>query len=1067
VAGVSTALPAGVETSIFMVPNGTAVAGLRAGLTNQLTAGGWAKFSPTSAYPTIADPNVVLDGATQTANVGDTNSGYVGTGGTVGVSGTTLAQFDKPEVEIYLGNLSAGATNYLSLTATSDAIRSVAISAGYLSVSGASSQITDVLIGMDGSGTSSATTTENTNYGIWVGTGSGITLHHNYIRVNNTGIRRDNAGGSNLTIEYNEINTPTTGMSSTLDGVILWPGGNDVVQYNLIKNMVGAALEMYAGGASGDVFQENTLTGNGMNNGGAGASGESGAVVICGGNGLLAPQMTFSRNIVTASGGAAFYVMAGVGWKFTQNSTYSNGGLGIDLDPSGTGNCNSYTPNGVTSNATFASYPNTGYPNSGMNFPTITAAGATGAYAAVSGYVGNGSAQAKFVNATVEVFKSDGDASGYGEGQTYLGSLTVDANGNFSGTVGGVSGVTISIGDKLTATATDTSGNTSEFGPNFTVSGSYPTEKFNAFESSTAAGAITGVIQTKISGSTFGLDLVALNSAGTAVYTTFVGTVSVQLLDASNNSGALGSNGCRSTWSAIGSSTNVTFASVNNGRVSTTFSMADAYRDVRVQLTYVPPVGSTVVACSSDDFAIRPNKLALLAASDADWATAGTGRTLSNTGASGGTVHKAGRPFTLTAQAQNSAGTLTSLYTGSPSATLSCLLPSGCGAPDLGSLTFTSAFASGALNATDASYTEAGAFSLTLTDTTFAAVDAADSTTAQRYIVSDTINVGRFVPDHFALATTTAGTLYTYGSSTCATRSFTYLGVPVAYKTPPTVTVTAQNAANGTTRNYKGALWKLTSASVAQTYSDAGGATISASSGGATVTSNGNGTGTVSPNAADTITWVRSTSTPTAPITAQPVDTIGVTDTSESSGTIASAPATLGVTLGFDQTAATAAGAQMLYGRLYVGNAFGIETLNLTLPVETQYWTGSVWVTSAGDYCTTLSAAAFAQSNWKLNLAGGTCLTSTATGGGAAASRGKFTVWQTAPGSGHAGSVDLTVDLGSATIGNACVGGSATSAALSLAYLQGNWGGAGYTANPTGRASFGNYAVAPGFRREQ
>ena len=66
----------------------------------------------------------------------------------------------------------------------------------------------------------------------------------------------------------------------------------------------------------------------------------------------------------------------------------------------------------------------------------------------------------------MEIFKSDNDPSGYGEGQTYLGFLTSDANGNFSGSLT-VSG--LAAGDRITGTATDGSSNTSEFGANVTV----------------------------------------------------------------------------------------------------------------------------------------------------------------------------------------------------------------------------------------------------------------------------------------------------------------------------------------------------------------------------------------------------------------------------------------------------------------------------------------------------------------------------------------------------------------------------------------------------------------------
>jgi len=80
----------------------------------------------------------------------------------------------------------------------------------------------------------------------------------------------------------------------------------------------------------------------------------------------------------------------------------------------------------------------------------------------VTGYVGSAAGQAAFANVTVQVFVADNDASGFGEGQTYLGTLTTSAtNGNFSGTLT-VSGLTAA--DQLTATATDAVNNTSEFG---------------------------------------------------------------------------------------------------------------------------------------------------------------------------------------------------------------------------------------------------------------------------------------------------------------------------------------------------------------------------------------------------------------------------------------------------------------------------------------------------------------------------------------------------------------------------------------------------------------------------
>ena len=108
------------------------------------------------------------------------------------------------------------------------------------------------------------------------------------------------------------------------------------------------------------------------------------------------------------------------------NAIFANTGLGIDL-----GN------DGVTANAGSL---NPLRANSGMNFPVITQITLVGTTLNVSGYVGTAPGQAAFAGVRVELFKSDNDPSGYGQGATYLGFLTADASGNFTGalTVAGV-----------------------------------------------------------------------------------------------------------------------------------------------------------------------------------------------------------------------------------------------------------------------------------------------------------------------------------------------------------------------------------------------------------------------------------------------------------------------------------------------------------------------------------------------------------------------------------------------------------------------------------------------------
>jgi hypothetical protein len=80
----------GEENSIFMLSDGLAHSGLRAGLTNQLT-GGVAIITPASLLPAITDASTSINGTTQTTDVGNTNSGTLGVGGQVGIDNLSLS----------------------------------------------------------------------------------------------------------------------------------------------------------------------------------------------------------------------------------------------------------------------------------------------------------------------------------------------------------------------------------------------------------------------------------------------------------------------------------------------------------------------------------------------------------------------------------------------------------------------------------------------------------------------------------------------------------------------------------------------------------------------------------------------------------------------------------------------------------------------------------------------------------------------------------------------------------------------------------------------------------------
>jgi MSHA biogenesis protein MshQ len=578
---------------------------------------------------------------------------------------------------------------------------------------------------------------------------------------------------------------------------------------------------------------------------------------------------------------------------------------------------------------------------------------------------------------------------------------------------------------------------------------------FNAYDTSTAAGAGSGFIRTKVAGTTVSVAIAALNWPRTAVETTFTGTVRVEVLDASNNSGAMDVYGCRSSWTVLQTLSNPTFAAGDNGRKNVSFTQANSYQDLRIRVSS-PTSSPTIIGCSNDNFALRPNTFASFSVTDNDWETAGTSRTLGNTALPGGIIHKAGRPFTVQATAVNGAGTpaTTTNYTGTPTATLSDCGGSSACPSSMGTLALGASFVGGVLATSTASYDDVGSFNLQLRDTTFSVVDAGDGTLSDcsasgRYVCSGTLAVGRFVPDNFAVALNTP-------SFSTACGSFTYVGQRLNYATAPVITVTARNFAGGTTTNYAGTLWQITNASLTgKSYAAAVGTLDLTGLPGTdpAINSAGSGTGTLTFGSG--LAFTRTT--PVAPFDADISLAINVIDADGI--TSATNPATFGVATpgnGIDFSSSKA----MRFGRLVMRNANGSQLMPLLVRVEAQYWTGgptNSFVTNTQDSCTTFASADVAMGNYTGNLSGSpTCETAITSPGGLSA--GRATVLLAAPGAGNAGSVDLTLNLGATASGSSCtvLGGAPGSATTAnLPHLQGNWSGGAYIDNPSARATFG------------
>lgn len=146
--------------------------------------------------------------------------------------------------------------------------------------------------------------------------------------------------------------------------------------------------------------------------------------------------------------GSAVIVAGGLGMTIVGNSIYSNDGLGIDL-----------ARNGVTAND--ACDADSAATNNGLqNYPVLNTVSSGAGVTTIQGTLGSKA----LTSYTLDFYSNAAcDPSGFGEGQTYLGSATVITDANCTTTYTATLPLTIPAGRFMTATATDPGGSTSEF----------------------------------------------------------------------------------------------------------------------------------------------------------------------------------------------------------------------------------------------------------------------------------------------------------------------------------------------------------------------------------------------------------------------------------------------------------------------------------------------------------------------------------------------------------------------------------------------------------------------------
>ncbi len=475
-------LPAGVETSIFMIPSNTDPLGRIKDPGFDLTRG-VARIIPLTVLPTVTGTNAnstSIDGTTQTVNIGDNNGGVLGRGGKVGVDQLTLNQVQRPEVELFGNNQLNNATDRgINASGVTDfTVRGLATYNFYISIEVNNSTrptIEQNIIGAKADNWADPVANRDIHKNLLFNSGTKNGLVQNNLlgfTTNNDSLTF--VGTANSIITNNDCQAGAVGSGTVGDCYTLYDSNtNNTVRGNLATDISANGIDILRGSNS------NLIENNTIKNAGTGGTETAGIRVTDYYPAPLLPSNNniIRRNIVTGSVGSGILVTSGTGNTISENSLYANGLLGIDLLKSdelaarNTGVVPYVTANdGVIDNTAS---------NNGIDYPVITYTKldpATGSLR-VGGFVGKPTNVANFGgvkleffiadnspnNQNGEVILGDGKSKSHGEGRTYLGPCTALSNSKFDCSFANAATLGLTDANNITATATDKNGNTSEF----------------------------------------------------------------------------------------------------------------------------------------------------------------------------------------------------------------------------------------------------------------------------------------------------------------------------------------------------------------------------------------------------------------------------------------------------------------------------------------------------------------------------------------------------------------------------------------------------------------------------
>ena len=469
----------GADTIVFNIPGG-----------------GLHTITPSTALPTVSDP-VTIDGSSQPGFTGspiiELNGSQAGanvdglriTAGSSVVSGLVINRFsgDGMELSNLGGNIVEDCFIGTDATGTLDlgnAFHGLNIASSNNTIGGTGAEARNVISGNDNTGILiAAGTNGNLVQGNFIGTdaagasaignGSGLVTEgqsgnssSHTIGGTAPGARNIISGnngpgisiGGTLTgsvVQGNFIGTDVTGtvaVGNVSDGVLIIFGSAN----NTIGGTTPAARNVISGNGANGVrsdYHPNTVQGNFIGTEADGVSplgnGSNGVLINFFDSNAIGGSASGAGNTIAFNGGAGVAVLGPLN-PVSSNAIFANAGLGIDLGGDGV------TPNDPCDGDSGA--------NNLQNTPVITSATSEGGSTTIQGTLNS----APNVTFTIEFFSNGAcDPSGFGEGETFIGSTTVTTDGSCQASFAVTLPIAIRSGSFITATATDPNANTSEF----------------------------------------------------------------------------------------------------------------------------------------------------------------------------------------------------------------------------------------------------------------------------------------------------------------------------------------------------------------------------------------------------------------------------------------------------------------------------------------------------------------------------------------------------------------------------------------------------------------------------